>query len=159
MERPIVHSPLYEELIHFFLSHGFDAAKMQQFSDESKKDVHPWQEIVRNIFQTDDGRKFWRQLRPIYLARKRREEEFELSEFRAIHRRFQSLLWTFHPVELFVGTTSNVGRLEIIARHLTKSAGDFDARFGKHRVQTLHSIETGVVLGSMKMAYPADPNI
>ena len=159
MERPIVHSPLYEELIHFLLSHRFDAEKMRQFARESQKDVHPWQEIVKNIFQTDDGRKFWHQLRPIYLALQRREEEFELSEFRAIHRRFQSLLRAFHPVDLFVGTTSNVGRLEIIARHLTKSAGDFDTRFGKHRVQTLHSLETGVTLDSMKMTYPADPNI
>lgn len=42
MDRPIVHSVLHEELIHFLLSHSFDTKKMQQFPDESQKDVHPW---------------------------------------------------------------------------------------------------------------------
>lgn len=55
VERPIQHTELYEKLMQMLVSRGLrNVSEQRQFYEESKKDIHPWQEIVTNIFGTSE---------------------------------------------------------------------------------------------------------
>lgn len=89
---------------------------------EHKKSIHIWDEITHKLLQTSEGRRIFRQLRPIYLDRQRKREEAELSEFRSVDILFQRLLHVVKPTKIFIGTAEKGGRHEIYARHIAKIA-------------------------------------
>lgn len=103
----------------------------KQLNKEHTKSIHIWNEITRELLQTDTGRKIFRQLRPIYLERQRKREEDELSEFRSVDILFQRLLAEIQPTNIFIGSPEKWGRFEIYARHISKIAGDSNPKLAK----------------------------
>ena len=100
-------------------------------TSEHKKSVHIWDEITHKLLRTPEGRKLFRQLRPLYLEKQRKKEEAELQEFRSVDVLFQRLLAEIRPTNLFIGSPEKWWRFEIYARHISKIAWDSNQKLSK----------------------------
>lgn len=103
----------------------------EKVTRENKKSVHIWDEITHNLLRTPEGRKLFRQLRPLYLEKQRKKEEAELQEFRSVDILFHRLLAEIRPTNLFIGSTEKGWRFEIYARHISKIAWDTNPKLSK----------------------------
>ncbi len=103
----------------------------EKVARENKKSVHIWDEITHKLLQTPEGRKLFRQLRPLYLEKQRKKEEAELQEFRSVDILFQRLLAEVRPTNVFIGSPEKGWRFEIYARHISKIAWDSNPKLSK----------------------------
>jgi hypothetical protein len=123
-------------------------------TSENKKSVHIWDEITHKLLRTPEGRKLFRQLRPLYLEKQRKKEEAELQEFRSVDVLFQRLLAEIRPTNLFIGSPEKGGRFEIYARHISKIAWDSNPKLSK----PVQDISDSSVTLNLKSYTPIESN-
>jgi hypothetical protein len=126
----------------------------EKVTSEDKKSVHIWDEITHKLLQTPDGRKLFRQLRPLYLEKQRKKEEAELQEFRSIDILFQRLLAEIRPTNVFIGSPEKGWRFEIYARHISKIAWDSNPKLSK----PVRDISASSVTLNLKSYIPIESN-